>query len=223
MDGWRILHDLVEWEETILELYLASSVVESADERVVAAASEVLVLEDSVLAQIAPTRHPQGALAVVREPVWPEWTPGGATVLLDAVQDPGNVGAVVRSAAALGAQAVLLSPGCVDPWTAAAVRGSAGAVFRLPVLRPVAVDEAIATVRAAGGEVWATGGYGTPIGEWWPHVPLLVLFGSEGEGLNERWRASSDGTVSIPLERGIDSLNLAVAAGIVLERARACS
>jgi TrmH family RNA methyltransferase len=221
IDGWRILTDLVRWGHPIVELYLARSRVDHADELVGAVSGEAFVVDDSVLGQLAPTRHPQGVLAVVAEPEWSAWQPAGVTVLLDGVQDPGNVGAVIRSAAALKASAVLLAPGCADPWAPAAVRGSSGAVFRVPVLRSVAVGEAIAATHAAGGQAWATGDGGTAIDAWCPVPPLLALFGGEGAGLDDRWRRSADGTVSIPLERGIDSLNLAVAAGIVLERARA--
>jgi TrmH family RNA methyltransferase len=75
-------------------------------------------------------------------------------------------------------------------------------------------------VRGSGGEVWATGSAGAPCAGWSPRRPTLLLIGAEGGGLEPGVRAAADGTVTIPLSRGVESLNVAVAAGILLERLR---
>jgi len=220
VDGRRLVADLVRWDIPLRELYLtpeAASLPEA--EAWIAAAGRVFELEAPVLARIAPTRAPQGVLAVAAEPAWPAWRAGrGVAVWLDGVQDPGNLGAVLRSAAGLGAEVVLLSPGCADPFGPAAVRGAAGAAFRIPVERDVTFERAARRVRERGGEVWAAAGTGTPVADWRPAEPLLLLLGAEGAGLSGAALEAADGRVTIALGRDIDSLNVAVAAGVLLQR-----
>ena len=148
-------------------------------------------------------------------PPWPARE--GVALWLDTVQDPGNLGAIVRSAAALGARSVLLSPGSADPFHHAAVRGSAGAVFRLPVTGEVTAARVAERMSEVGGEVWAAGPGGTPIDRWQPSRPLVLMLGAEGAGLSPEALAVATGEVTIPLDREIESLNVAVAAGILLE------
>ncbi len=222
VDGRRLVDDLVRWKVPIRELYLATDLaVEDEARRWSLAASVICTIDPAVLDDVAPTRSPQGVLAVVGEPFFQPWDAvAGTAVWLDGVQDPGNVGAVIRSAAGLGAAAVLLSPACADPFGPLAVRGSAGAVFRVAVERAVAVDDAVARVRDRGGEVWAAADGGRPLEGWRPTEPCLVLVGSEGGGLSAEAAALADGCVTIPLDNDIESLNLAVAVGILLQHLR---
>jgi len=222
VDGRRLVADVVRWGVPVFELYLAEEL--DPDPEIVAAAGESFVVDASVLDDLAPTRHPQGVLAVVADPRLPPWPAReGVALWLDTVQDPGNLGAIVRSAAALGARAVLLSPGCADPFHHAAVRGSAGAVFRLPISREVTAARVAERMSEASGEVWAAGPGGTPIDRWRPSDPLVLLLGAEGAGLSPDARAIATGEVTIPLEREIESLNVAVAAGILLHHLRSRS
>ncbi len=147
VDGRRLVTDLVRWGVPLLELYLAAG--SESDPATVRVALGVWQVEASVFEGLAPTRHPQGVLAVVPEPPSRRW-PGasGVAVFLEGLQDPGNLGAIVRSAAGLGAAAVLLSEGCADPFHPAAVRGSAGGVFRVALERNARVADAAARVRA---------------------------------------------------------------------------
>ncbi len=222
VDGRRLVSDLVRWNVPIRELYLAPEI--SRDFEAVGwrhAAEVVFEVEGSVLSDIAPTRSPQGVLAVVEEPRRDErLAEGGVVLWLDRVQDPGNLGAVVRSAAGLGAAGVLLSPGCADPFGAAAVRGSAGAVFRIPVEREVSAASAVDRMQRAGGETWATDSLGRKIDDWRPSENCLLLIGAEGSGLDPAAVALANGTVAIPMSRGVESLNVAVATGILLQHLR---
>jgi TrmH family RNA methyltransferase len=90
----------------------------------------------------------------------------------------------------------------------------------VPVERDVSASRAVERVRGAGGEVWATGLRGTPLAAWRPAEPCLLLLGAEGVGLSAEAQELADGQVTIPLARGIDSLNVAVAAGILLQHIR---
>ena len=218
VDGRRLAADLVRWDIPIAELYLtpeASADPEAA--RLIAAAGRVIELEPDAFESVAPTRAPQGVLAIVAEPAWPVWAGRtGLALWLDTVQDPGNLGAIVRAAAGLGAAAVLLGPGCADPFGPLAVRGSAGAVLRLPVEREMPARRAVRRVRDGGGEAWATGVAGEVLETMARPEPLLLMLGAEGRGLDPEACVLADRTVAIPLLRGIDSLNVAVAAGILL-------
>jgi TrmH family RNA methyltransferase len=222
VDGRRLVSDLVRWSVPIRELYLVPEIAEEFE--AVGwrqSAEEVFELEASVLADIAPTRNPQGVVAIAEEPQWPDWSAeSGVALWLDRIQDPGNVGAIVRSAAGLGAETVLLSPDCADPFGASAVRGSAGAVFRIPVARDVGLAGVMVTVRESGGEVWATDSLGDKIDGWRPSQPCLLLLGAEGVGLHSDVAELADGTVAIPMSRGVESLNVAVATGILLQHIR---
>ncbi len=222
VDGRRIASDLVRWGVPILELYLSpetAAAPETAD--LIEAAGSAFELEDSVLADIAPTRSPQGLLAVAAEPRPQRWAAtGGVALWLHRVQDPGNLGAIVRSAAGLGAAAVLLSPDCTDPFGPGAVRGSSGAVFRVPIERGVPAIKAVERVRSVGGEVWAAGSEGRPVAGWEPVRPCVLMLGAEGVGLSNEARDLADGELTIPLSNEIESLNVAVAAGILLQHLR---
>jgi len=222
VDGRRIVADLIRWHVPIRDLYISEDLSEQGDGvDLCLAAENTWVLAGSVLEEIAPTRSPQGVLAVVDEPEPRPWDGSrGVALLLEGVQDPGNLGAIVRSAAALGAEAVLLAPGCADPFSPAAVRGSAGAVFRLVPRREVEVDGAAAAVRDRGGWITAAAVGGTTLDEWRPGGPGLLLLGAEGAGLSSGSLALADGRVTIPLERDVESLNVAVAAGILLQHLR---
>jgi len=219
VDGRRLIADLVRWGVPLLELYLADGT--EPDPAVVAAALSAWQVEASVFEGLTPTRHPQGVLAVVPEPAGRGWTATSSVALfVEGVQDPGNLGAIVRSAAGLGAAAVLLSAGCADPFHPAAVRGSAGGVFRIALERGATVADAARRVRARKGSVWAADPAGSALARWRPRRPALLLLGAEGAGLSEAAGKVVDGRVAIPLERDVESLNVAVAAGILLQHLR---
>lgn len=168
--------------------------------------------------QLAATQHPQGILAVIEPPHWrlDAIHPGaGAPVLvLDGVQDPGNVGTMVRTAFALGAAGIVALPGTAELTNPKTLRATMGGYFRLPC---VAVDE-------AGFRRWAeTGGVRVllaavdgPAPEGAAGTPLAVVVGNEGQGIGPSLAAWAQGRIGIPLREGAESLNVAVAAGILL-------
>ena len=158
---------------------------------------------------------------MAEQPRWARWSAAdGVALWLERIQDPGNLGAIVRSAAGLGAAAVLLSPDCADPFGHAAVRGSAGAVFRVPMERGVMAAKAAERLREKGGEIWATGPGGRPLEGWSPIRPCLVMLGAEGAGLSPEAGDLADGELTIPLANEVESLNVAVATGILLHHLR---
>ena len=192
---------------------------EALERALVAAGIKVEHVDDTDLAELADTEHPQGVVAVF-EPR--DWTlddivlgPHAAVLVLDAVQDPGNVGTMLRTALALGAAGVVALPGTADLSNPKVIRGSMGAFFRLP---SVATDaETLATWAAARhAEVWVTDADGEAV----PRAPraaaTLLVLGNEGAGAGEFMTARASRRVGIPLAPGAESLNVAVAAGILL-------
>jgi tRNA G18 (ribose-2'-O)-methylase SpoU len=137
-------------------------------------------------------------------------------VVLEDLVDHTNVGAIFRSAAALGWGAVLLTPRAADPLYRRAVRTSMGAVFRLPWTR-IDHREGPRLVRDAGFALWALTPDGeTPITDAGPPEHLGLVLGAEDPGMSDRWLAAADERVRIPMADGMDSLNVGAAAAIAL-------
>jgi RNA methyltransferase, TrmH family len=185
-----------------------------------AAGAEILEVTDSVIESLADTRTPQGLVGVATLPHHDLAAAlDGATlaVALDEAQDPGNVGTVVRTADAAGADAVVLTPGSADPRNPKVVRASAGSVFHLPVVGDVPGAVLLEAARRHGLRVVATvPGQGPPHSELDLTGPTLVLFGNEARGLPADLVAASDGVCQVPISGRAESLNLAATAAVVL-------
>ncbi|HEU4954335.1 MAG TPA: RNA methyltransferase, partial [Gemmatimonadales bacterium] len=145
--------------------------------------------------------------------------PGRPVVVLDAVQDPGNVGTILRTALGLGGAGVVALKGTADLHNAKVVRGSMGALFRLPAVA-ADVTEYLAWAKAAGVETWVTAADGEPLRRPGdarsPRPRVALVLGNEGAGVGAALSAAARRRVAIPLAPGAESLNVAVAAGILL-------
>lgn len=174
---------------------------------------------DSEFLSAADTEHPQGILAVADVPAipLPAVPPGESArlLVLDAIQDPGNVGSLVRTAAALGVAAVVALPGTADLWNAKAVRGGAGAHFRVPAVHAPA-DELAAFLAANEIALWGADAAGQAIDAVDAPRRLALAVGNEGAGLGAAMRGACATLVGLPMAAGVESLNVAVAAGIML-------
>lgn len=179
-------------------------------------------VSDAELEQLADTEHPQGVVAVIEPRRWTlgdiAAAPGSPVLVLDGVQDPGNVGTILRSALGLGAAGVIALKGTAELTNPKVVRGSMGALFRLPA---VAAEGAgyLAWAGERGIETWVTAAGGTPIepGEARGHpAPIGLVLGNEGAGVSPALEAAASRRVAIRLAPGAESLNVAVAAGILL-------
>jgi TrmH family RNA methyltransferase len=178
----------------------------------------------AVLEAASPVKAPTGIVAIAR------WRTAGVREALAAqpalvvcavrVQDPGNAGAIIRAAEAAGATGVILTAGSADPFGWKALRGSMGSAFRLPVASGARVDAVCQEARQLGVRVIST----SPAGGSPPHEvdlagPALVLVGGEGSGLPGDVQSSSDVLMTIPMREPVESLNVAVAAGVILYEA----
>jgi RNA methyltransferase, TrmH family len=188
-------------------------------------ADRLVRVSRSVLEAMSPVRTPTGIVALAARPHQPsgDLLRAATALLVGAVdiQDPGNLGAIIRAAEAGGASGVLTTPGGADPFGWKAVRGAMGSAFRLPVIRLSSAIEMVDQGRAAGLQVVAAVGHGqTPM-----HVvdftrPTLIVLGSEGQGLPPALVEAADVRVSIPMTPPVESLNVAVAAALLVYEAR---
>ncbi len=167
-------------------------------ERVFASASQTLTPQGVLAIGRAEAAPVEAALAAAREAGWP-------LVVLDGVQDPGNVGAIARTAAAAGAPALVVLEGGADPFGAKAVRASAGNIFRLVVARA-------GWPELAGLAGWGAAADGTGLGGVALQEAGLIAFGSEARGL----RRADLPRVAVPMAPGVESLNVAAAAAVLL-------
>jgi RNA methyltransferase, TrmH family len=190
-----------------------------------AAGVRVTRLTGELFGRISDRDEPAGLAAIVRAAparVDDLAVPDGALfVVLYEPGSPGNVGTIIRTASAVGASAVILIGPSADPHDPAAVKASMGALFTVPVATVPSAAEFLVWARAAGVAVAATSGR-APVSCWdatW-QLPLALLLGSEGAGLPADLLAAADVQVSIPMTGTAESLNLAVAAGVVLYEVR---
>jgi RNA methyltransferase, TrmH family len=187
--------------------------------------TEVLLLPRELLDSALTTETPQPIAALVELPLW-TWpdllgSRGGVPLLvvLAGLQDPGNLGTILRSAEAFGASGVLSLPGTVSAWNPKAVRASAGSVFRIP-LRNASAEDSLARLREAGVRIWSTAVRGAELADRVDLAgPVALLIGNEGNGVPEELAAQADGAVTIPCPGPVESLNASVAAAVLLYEA----
>jgi TrmH family RNA methyltransferase len=210
-DGIRLLD--VFFEEGSLDEALLAALSDSG--------AELIGASERVVSRLSGLPSARGAVALASPRRWrlPDlpFPEEALVLLLDSVQDPTNVGAILRSAEAFGAAAVVLTRGTADPFSPKALRASAGSAFRIPVAADVPAAEALSWARSAGARVaGAEAKGGKDPGDIRAGTRLLLAIGSEGHGLSSEVAAALDERVTIPLRGRVESLNAAVAAALLL-------
>jgi TrmH family RNA methyltransferase len=203
--------------------------------------SRILRTTDKLFAGVAGTETPQGIAALFHKPDWrfedilrgradengARFSGSPLVVVMAGVQDPGNVGTIVRSAEAFGATGAIAARGTADPWSPKALRASAVSALRLPLLRGIAIPVLLAQLKMARVKIIAAIGRGvvdsrqdTGSQETQAYPDLreasAIFVGNEGAGLAPEVLHSADGTISIPMHPSVESLNAGVAASIAL-------
>jgi len=182
------------------------------------AAPQTVWLDESLAERISDTQTSQGVFAILEPPpARLEISPQGRYLLLHQVRDPGNLGGILRTAAALGTSAAILC-GCVELYSPKTLRASMGGVFRLPVAQSHDIHGQIKALREAGVQVFAAAlkEDAHPLECLREPGGKAVLIGNEGSGLPEDVTVACTGSVAIPMQGGTQSLNAAMAAGILL-------
>ncbi|MBR1914041.1 MAG: RNA methyltransferase [Lachnospiraceae bacterium] len=178
------------------------------------------VLKDSEFLKLADTKHPQGILAVVKQRQYriEDLLSGDLYIILESLQDPGNLGTIIRTAEAAGASAVIMNKGCTDIYSPKVVRSTMGSIFRLPFVYVERLEETINDMKRAGITVYAAALSGKSL----PDIKLAerraFVIGNEGNGLTEEILQLADERISIPMAGKVESLNAAVSAAILLYR-----
>lgn len=201
--------------------------------------ARVLRTTDKLFESVAGTETPQGVAALFRQPAWQfeDVLRGAASadgaflarapllVVMAGVQDPGNVGTIVRSAEAFGATGAVTTRGSADPWSPKAVRASAGSALRLPLLRGTAVPVLLAQLRVADVKIVAASSHAVAERGTERHVAadvrdsVAIFIGNEGAGLPQEVEHAADARIAIPIAESVESLNAGIAASIVLYEA----
>jgi TrmH family RNA methyltransferase len=190
----------------------------------ISARTETLVLPNALFNSVVPSEAPQGVAALLKLPTYSamqllERSGLGPLIVAAGLQDPGNLGTILRSAEAFGAAGVFLTEGTVSPYNSKVLRGSAGSIFRLPLLR-ITCAELIPLLRSRGIRMLATSshhGTPSPLASW--SLPLAIFIGNEGAGLPRDLVQQMDQTIVIPQATQVESLNAGVAASIMLYEA----
>jgi TrmH family RNA methyltransferase len=215
LDGVHLVESYLQaFGADTVQLFVKLSAADHPEVAALSARAPCTILQDTLFNEAAPVESPVGILAVAAIPrVERNPDTSGFQVLLDGIQDPGNLGAVLRSAAATGATAVHLSRSCADPWSPKALRGGMGAQFHLPVQEHDDLNAAAAALncRLVAATMDATQSlFATDL-----RGPLGFVIGGEGAGISPGLLASVAERISIPMRAGIESLNVASAAAVI--------
>ena len=206
---------------TLQTLYATEKALAHTPELEAFAGKTVLVTE-SVAQKLSGTKTSQDVFGVFEHPGWQAadiLAKGRRILALEAVQDPGNVGTLLRSAAAFGFDGVILSDGCASVYAPKTLRASMGAAVRIPVIEAGAMPDAITQLRAKGITCLAAALYKSqPLSAAQASYPggVCVVIGSEGQGLTDETVAACNSTVRIPMTDRVESLNAGIAGSILL-------
>ena len=209
-DGTKLLTEAVKWWPGLETVILSDGVEADVPSRV-----RVVTVPKDVMESISPMQTPQGALFICRLPEKQAFNPKPGMLLLDGIQDPGNLGTILRTADALQIPVALLE-GCADPYGHKVVRSSMGAVFRTPAVQTT-WEQAKAACAEAGIPVAVTALSdraedirSAALGQ------MAVVIGSEGQGVRKEIMESAQAELIIPMNPNCESLNAAIAAAIVM-------
>ena len=209
-DGTKLLDEAVRYCAGLDTVILSDGVEAQIPEHV-----RVVRVPEEVMASISPMETPQGALIICRLPEKTALVPEPGMLLLDGIQDPGNLGTILRTADALDMKVVLLE-GCADPYSHKVVRSSMGAVFRTPVVQ--AGWESVSAACAEAGIPVAVTALSDKAKDLRsaPLEQMAVVIGSEGRGVRREILDAADVELIIPMNPHCESLNAAIAAAIVM-------
>ena len=224
LEGFRLVEEALAAGVEIVECAVAPGVLEGPHSSLVARLEEggtaVRVLAPDVVGALSEAQTSQGILAIARRPAFDEERIFHGTPLIVVgvgIQNPGNAGALLRTAEAAGATGAYLTAESADPMSWKALRGSMGSAFRVPHVSGPSADDVLARLAAHGVTTIATvASRGDRYDAMDFTGPVAFLFGNEGAGLPAELAARADWRVAIPMAPPVESLNVAVAAGILL-------
>ena len=224
----------LEWIENI---YVTKSFLEDIDRALsegtdsMLRASQIIewmdydIVTDEQMSKISDTKTPQGVLCVLRQPNydidviikhWHKKNRPGLIVMLEDIQDPGNLGTIMRTAEGAGADGVILSSGCVDIFNPKTIRSTMGSVYRVPFVIADDLKSVIDEIKKEGFTIYAAHLKGERMYSEEEYSNAAFLIGNEGNGLSDEIASCADRLIKIPMEGSLESLNASVAASILM-------
>lgn len=208
-------------KEWIRELYVSESYLAEKENDGSLRGMEYEVLSDHVMKAAADTQTPQGILAVVSMPRWNfddiAEKDGGSYLFLEDIQDPGNLGTMIRSGEAAGITAVIASRGTVDLYNPKTIRSTMGSIYRVPFFAADNFKQTICTMKEQGIKLYAAHLKGNRLYDEPDYRHKCgFLIGNEGNGLTEEIAGLADEYIRIPMEGSVESLNAAIAAAVLM-------
>lgn len=176
------------------------------------------LMKDAEFQKLADTKHPQGILAVVKQRSCrlEDVKDGALYIILETLQDPGNLGTVIRTAEAAGVSAVIMNKGCADIYSPKVVRSTMGSIFRVPFIYTEDLAGTVEELKNNSITVYAADVAGRNIYEMEPASRRAYMIGNEGNGLTDEARRLADEIISIPMAGRVESLNAAVSAALLM-------
>jgi RNA methyltransferase, TrmH family len=221
VEGFRIIEEAIRSGLRLRAVFVSESAQERAARLLPQIGShvETVLVPDKLFVSIVPSETPQGLAALVRVKMHTMdqvLENSGLLLVLAGVQDPGNLGTILRSAEAFGAGGALLGEGTVSAYNSKVVRASAGSIFRVPVVK-VELRAAISAMQARGFRLLATSSHkGTPLPDLNLSGQTAIFIGNEGAGIDKKLLSEMDELIMIPHSPRVESLNAGIAASIVL-------
>ncbi len=224
VEGRRAVEEALQRSDLVQAVFWDESLTEG-DSMYSAAASfaNCYSIGSRLMKHVCSTESPQGIAAIVQKPTW-SWEAmldrKGLLIVLDRIADPGNLGSILRTCWAFGVEGVLMTSGCVDPFSPKVVRSTMGAILNVPVFNDVSTEQLDAlgdldyrfmSTDISGSNNYGTVEYGTP---------LAIVFGSEAQGVSDALKKRCEIFINIPMNPRVDSLNVAAACAIIIAEAR---
>ncbi|MEG1822605.1 MAG: RNA methyltransferase [Clostridiales bacterium] len=220
-EGKRLIEDLMEngliphvilYSETFTDIaFLEKNCIKS---------DQCFMVADSIFKNLTDTQNPQGIVGAfpVMCPKFADFTPKAPSLILvlNAVQDPGNLGAIIRNSAAAGISALILEDGTVDLYNPKVIRATMGAIAKIPIFYDLDFKEIYQGLKSKKIEIFLSDMAGDyPYWEIPINMPLAVVLGNEGNGISANWHEKKLGKIYIPQANGVESLNVAMVGGII--------
>ena len=225
IEGPKLLEEAIRAGLRVICVFVAQGSENLRQVRALPAETEILLLPKELLDSALTTEAPQPVAALVEQPDWTwahvlgERKDAALVVVVAGIQDPGNLGTILRSAEAFGADGVIALPGTVSAWNPKCVRASAGSVFRVPLIA-TSVPECFTNLREAGARILTTTVEAAePLDMVDLTGPVAIILGNEGNGVPDVVTRQADVKVTITCPGAVESLNAAVAASVTLYEA----
>lgn len=206
IEGPKLLQEAIKYRQNIKNVFYCPDLIEKDFE------VEAIKVSKEIMAKMTDTSTPQGIVAVCDIPRY-ELNKREKLLFLDRVQDPGNVGTIIRTADAFGFDAVLLSAGCADVYSPKVVRATMGSLFHLPIIQDVSVER----LKSFGNKIYSSSlETDNFLDDVKLDVPFILVIGNEGKGISDEVKGVTDSFVKIDMAGNAESLNASIAAGILM-------